>query len=65
VLVHRVSDHDAPNGQIARVGDVDGDRRADVLFRLTNGDVAAWFMDGTTIVSSGVLGSVDSSWVIQ
>jgi hypothetical protein len=55
----------APDRQIARVGDFDGDRKADILFRLTNGDVAVWFMDGTSIAGSGVLGNVDSSWVIQ
>ncbi len=32
--------------EISGVGDFDGDRRADILWRDASGDVAIWLMDG-------------------
>ena len=44
--------------QIAGVGDLDGDGRADILWRNTqSGDVAAWLMNGTTVVRSALVAS--------
>ena len=54
-----------PNGQIARVGDFNGDEKADILIRYTNGDVEIWYMNGTSVIDVRVLGNVDPSWVIQ
>jgi hypothetical protein len=44
--------------QIAGVGDVDGDGRADLVWRNTQtGDVAAWLMNGATVAQSLVVSS--------
>jgi hypothetical protein len=45
--------------------DLDGDGRADLLWRNTNnGVVAAWLMNGATIGSSGFFGGVPRVWQI-
>src|SRR5262249_7318482 len=52
--------------QIAGVGDVDGDGRADLVWRHTQtGDVAGWLMHGATVVQSAVVASgVPLAWHI-
>ena len=48
------------------VGDFDGDGKSDILWRnSTTGQVYLWFMNGTTITSSGSVTYVSSDWVIQ
>jgi ELWxxDGT repeat protein len=55
---------------VAGVGDFDGDGKKDILWRNTSGEVTAWFMNGTTIASSGDLTSggvavrPDASWSV-
>ena len=55
---------------VAGVGDLDGDGRQDVLWRNSSGEVTAWLMNGSTIVSSGDISSggvavmPDASWSI-
>jgi FG-GAP-like repeat len=52
--------------QIAGVRDVDGDGRADIVWRHTQtGDVAVWLMNGATVVRSAVVASsVPLAWRI-
>ncbi len=39
------------------VNDLNGDRKSDILWRNTNGTLAAWIMNGGTIASNGVITS--------
>jgi RHS repeat-associated protein len=56
-----------PNPQsFANPGDFDGDCKSDLLWRNTStGQVYIWFMNGTTVASTGSPGTVSSDWVIQ
>jgi ELWxxDGT repeat protein len=55
---------------VAGIGDFDGDGRKDVLWRNSSGEVTAWLMNGSTIVSNGDIRSggvavmPDASWSI-
>jgi hypothetical protein len=48
------------------VGDLDGDGKADLVWRETNtGDVGAWLMNGLSTATTGVIaGAVPAAWVI-
>ena len=46
------------------MGDVNGDGKADVLWRHTSGTVAVWLLNGSTIIGSGVPGSVSPGWTV-
>jgi glucose/arabinose dehydrogenase len=41
--------------QVVTTGDLDGDGRADIIFRNTDGSHVAWFMNGLTQTSAGYL----------
>jgi Trypsin len=53
--------------QVQGVGDFDGDARADILWRHSNGQVSIWFMDGGVRVGDSFPGGQDPSlfWKIQ
>ena len=51
--------------QIAGVGDFNGDRRDDILWRNTSGEVYEWLMNGTNLIGAGSPGSVSSDWQIE
>lgn len=59
-----------PTWSVAGISDFNGDGNSDVLWRNTDGTLADWSMNGTTIMSSGVLnfhGLVvrpDASWSV-
>jgi len=50
---------------IAQTGDYSGDGKADILWIDNTGNVAAWFMNGTTVSSSVTYGNIGTSWTIQ
>jgi hypothetical protein len=56
--------------KVAGIGDFNGDGAADILWRNTSGEVAAWLMDGTSIASGsdltagGVAVRPDASWSV-
>jgi hypothetical protein len=52
--------------QIAGVGDFDGDRQADILWRnqSASGQVFVWFIKGTARVGHGSLGGISHVWQI-
>ena len=51
--------------QIAGVGDFNGDGRADILWRNSDGQVVEWFMNGANIIGSGSQGIVRTDWLIE
>jgi hypothetical protein len=52
--------------QIMDVGDLNGDRKTDILLQHTSsGTVAIWLMNGITVSSVGVPGVVSRDWQIM
>jgi hypothetical protein len=47
------------------VGDYNGDGKSDLLWRDGAGDTSIWFMNGTTVVSTGAVGNIPTSWTVQ
>jgi len=50
---------------INETGDYDGNGKSDILWVDGSGNVAIWFMNGATIVSSISLGNVGTTWAVQ
>jgi hypothetical protein len=50
---------------IVDTGDYNGDGMSDILWTDTSGDLAIWFMNGSTISSTAGLGNVGTSWTVQ
>jgi len=53
------------NWQIFGVGDFNGDGKADILWRYTNGLVAQWWMNGVTIINTPIVTTVTNDWQIE
>jgi RTX calcium-binding nonapeptide repeat (4 copies)/FG-GAP-like repeat len=45
--------------------DFNSDKKSDILWRNTNGDVAIWQMDGSTVTTGSVFANVATSWTIS
>jgi hypothetical protein len=54
-----------PDWTIQRIGDFNGDGKADILWRHTSGFVGLWFMDGASAIGSGPVASLPPDWAIQ
>jgi hypothetical protein len=50
---------------VAETGDFNADGLSDVLWRDTSGDIAIWFMNGTTITTGAGLGTIATTQTIQ
>jgi streptogramin lyase len=50
---------------ILETGDYNGDGKSDILWTDSSGDLAVWFMNGSTVASTAGLGNVGTSWVVQ
>ena len=55
----------AAAGAIAGTGDFNADKMSDILWRNSNGDVAIWLMNGTTVLANPDFVNVGASWTIQ
>jgi hypothetical protein len=49
---------------IAATGDYNNDGMTDILLRDTAGDTSIWFMNGTTVASTAVVGDIPTNWKI-
>jgi hypothetical protein len=45
--------------------DLNADRRGDILWRHSGGDVYVWMMDGVSLTASGFLPSVSTAWDVE
>jgi len=50
---------------IVQTGDYNGDGKSDILWTDTSGNIAVWFMNGATMLSTASLGNVGTSWTVQ
>ena len=50
---------------IVGTGDYNADGTADILWQDKSGNVGAWFMNGTSILSTIMYGNVGTSWAVQ
>ena len=53
------------NWSIAHTGDYSGNGKADILWVDNTGNVASWFMNGTTISAVVNYGNIGTSWAVQ
>jgi hypothetical protein len=49
---------------VAGTGDFNGDGKVDVLWRDSAGNIAIWFMNGTTVASAAGVGNLPTSWSV-
>jgi phospholipase C len=50
---------------VAQTGDYNGDGFGDILWTDSSGDLAAWFMDGGTVLSTASYGNIGTTWHVQ
>jgi Ca2+-binding RTX toxin-like protein len=58
------ADHKQSYWSIAGTGDYNGDSKADILWRHTNGTAYIWNMDGFALLGEGAIRQVDNGWQI-
>ena len=49
---------------VVGTGDFNGDSYGDVLWRDSSGNLAIWFMNGTTVVQTAIIGNVPTTWTV-
>ena len=54
-----------PNWSIVQTGDYNGDGFSDILWEDNTGNLKAWFMQGTTVAKTQILGNIGSKWTVQ
>jgi len=54
-----------PDWQVLFVGDFNGDKKADILWRNNDNLIGMWLMNGTTISSQCLIGSTTPDWAID
>jgi alpha-tubulin suppressor-like RCC1 family protein len=72
VIAYQTDDYTFQGAQVTRIvavlatrpGDLNGDTKSDLLLQATDGTVAAWLMDGTTVVSKANLRGADQNWTV-
>jgi FG-GAP repeat len=50
---------------IVQTGDYNGDGKTDLLWQDNVGNTFIWFMNGTTVTTTGSLGNIPTDWTVQ
>jgi hypothetical protein len=53
-----------PNWSIVGIADFNNDKRSDILWRDSSGNVEIWFMESQLIKAKGVVGSAPTDWTV-
>ncbi|MBV9686134.1 MAG: VCBS repeat-containing protein [Alphaproteobacteria bacterium] len=53
------------NWSIVQTGDYNGDGFSDILWQDDTGNLKAWFMQGTTLAKTQILGKIGLKWTVQ
>jgi hypothetical protein len=61
---YTTADHKQSYWSIAGTGDYNGDSKADILWRHTDGTAYVWNMDGFATIGEGAIRQVNNSWQI-
>jgi hypothetical protein len=54
-----------PDWTIQRIGDFNGDGKADILWRHTAGFVHLWVLNGASVIRASAVATVPPDWSIQ
>ena len=49
---------------IVQTGDYNGDGKSDILWKDGTGNLAIWFINGSSVASTASLGNVGTSWAV-
>ena len=65
VLSEKVIGNVGLTWSVAHTGDYSGNGKADILWIDNSGNIAAWFMNGTSISAAVIFGNIGTSWAVQ